>query len=33
LLQRERIRLEREGPGMESLRAALPAHLFAPGIL
>jgi tRNA A37 threonylcarbamoyladenosine synthetase subunit TsaC/SUA5/YrdC len=32
-LQRERIRLEREGPGMESLRAALPAHLFAPGIL
>ena len=27
-LQRERIRLEREGPGMEALRAALPAHLF-----
>ena len=30
-LQRDRVRLERNGPRMEELRAALPARLFASG--
>jgi tRNA A37 threonylcarbamoyladenosine synthetase subunit TsaC/SUA5/YrdC len=28
-LQRERVRIDRVGPGMEEIKAALPARLFA----